>query len=247
MPYDLTRSYFDRQIQRPVATGQTVDSEGLVLRGLLEDGVEVVQPADAGAANYRIVGFSVSDNESIASDVVIESVTIPNTGAADETVQLSKTNLVGTAPAVEVMVKRADTGVVMTQQTLVGDVNATNEYFVDAATGLVTFDTADAGVAVTIQYRYNMTVLEARLKFFQRSVNNEAGAVFGEVSVGLAGEVYTLMYDAAVDWSDASVAPTSGAGGLVTDGGAGTAIPNAEVTHVPTAERPYLGLRFNCM
>lgn len=244
MAFDLTKSHFQLQLQKEVATGATVDREGILLASALESGVEKVSVAGA-AGSLQVVGFAVSDNEDIATTVARETVTIPNTGAADEVVQLSNTNIVGSGATVEVMVKRNDNGTVMTAQATVGAVDATNEFFVDPAAGTVTFDTADAGVSVDIQYRYNLTVLESRLRFFERNVNNQAGAIFNEVSVAMKGEIETYEYDASVDWSG-SVTPTTGAGGLLTDGGGGTDVSaKVVVIKVPSADSPTLGLRFD--
>lgn len=240
MPFDLKKSFFELQLQKPVATGSSVDTEGALLQSTLSsDGEEVVQLADA-SGSLNVVGFSVSDNEDIDTDVVVEEATVPDTGSSTETVELSKTNLVGSGSNVEILVKKAD-GTVLTQ---VDTTPTSGEYDVDESAGELTFHSDEAGDDVTIQYRYNMTVLEARLKFFERNVNNQAGAIFNEVSVAMSGEIYTTEYDASVDWAG-SVTPTTGADGQVVDGGGGTDISSSvTIIKTPTADDPHLGLRF---
>jgi hypothetical protein len=88
-----------------------------------------------------------------------------------------------------------------------------------------------------------LTVAEARLKFFQRNINNEAGALFGQVGVGHGhGEIFTDQFDAAEDWATASD-PSSGAAGQVVEGGSGSNL--GRVISVPNVNNPLLGLNFD--
>ena len=96
-----------------------------------------------------------------------------------------------------------------------------------------------------VTYRYNLTVSEARLQFFQRNINNEAGALFGQVGCGHGhGEIFTDQYDATIDWATVAVgAIHSAAAGTVSETG-GTAL-DARVISVPNVNNPLLGLAFN--
>jgi hypothetical protein len=115
-------------------------------------------------------------------------------------------------------------------------------------TGLLTFHADDAGEPIVSTYRYNLTVAESRLVFFQRNINNEAGALFGQLGVGHGhGEIYTDQFDATVDWVSivgASGQILSAALGTVSAGGTGT-ILDARVISVPNVNNPLLGLAFN--
>lgn len=244
MPYDLKRSHFSMTLQKNVATGQVVDREGAVLRSVLDAGEERVQLADAGASTYSIAGFSISDNETIGIIPVVEDVTVP-AAPGPFTVQLSRTSIVGTAPNSSVRVQVVG-GSDLTE--VAGAPSATE--FQPSATGLLTFNTAEAGAALRVWYRANLTVSESRQIFFQRNINNDAGAIFNTVAVGGGtGEIFTAEYDTDVDWTTAppggASAILTGAGGILTIGGGGTALPGGKVVHVPDVDQPFLGVAFN--
>jgi len=245
VPYNLKKSHFSLTLQKDVATGQVVDREGVVLRSVLEAGEEKVQKADAGASNYRIAGFAISDNETIGVIPVVESLTIP-ASPGPYTVQLAHTSLVGTAPnsSVRVMVVGGS------DLTEVAGAPAAGEFQPNVATGVLTFNVAQAGASIMVWYRANLTVAQSRLRYYQRSVNNQAGAVFNTVAVGGGnGEIFTAEYDTNVDWSTAWPGGTAniltGADGILTIGGGGTALPGGSVVHVPNVDEPYLGVAFN--
>lgn len=245
MPYDLKLSHFSMSLQKYVSAGNVVDREGVVLRSVLEAGEERVQKADAGAANYRIAGFAISDNETIGIIPVVEDFTVP-AAPGPYTVQLGYTSLVGTAPNSSVRVMEIGGS----DLTEVAGAPAATQFQPNVATGVLTFNVAQAGISIRVWYRANLTVAEARLRFFQRNVNNEAGALFNTVVVGGgSGEIYTAEYDTNVDWSTAWPGGTAdiltGADGILTIGGGGTAIPGAKVVHVPDVDQPYLGISFN--
>jgi hypothetical protein len=245
MPYDLKLSHFSLSLQKDVASGQVVDREGVVLRSVLEAGQEKVQKADGSAATYEIAGFAISDNETIGIIPAVEDFTIP-AAPGPYTVQLAHTSLVGTAPNSSVRVMEIGGS----DWTEVAGAPAATEFQPVVTTGVITFNVADAGKSVRIWYRANLTVAEARLRFFQRNINNDAGAIFNTVVVGMgAGEIYTAEYDTNVDWSTAVPGSTgvitSGADGILTIGGSGTAIPGARCIHVPDIDQPYLGIAFS--
>jgi hypothetical protein len=245
MPYDLKRSHFSLTLQKDVASGQVVDREGVLLRSVLEGGNEKVQKADAVAATYALGGFAISDNETIGIIPVVEDLTIP-AAPGPFTVQLSRTSLVGTAPNSSVRVQLVG-GADLTE---VAGAPAAAQFQPTVATGVLTFNTAQAGAAIRVWYRANLTVAESRLMFFQRNINNDAGAIFNTVAVGGGvGEIFTAEYDTNVDWSTAIPGSTgvitSGPDGILTIGGAGTPLPGGKVVHVPDVDQPYLGVAFN--
>ncbi len=245
MPYDLNRSHFSLTLQKNVASGQVVDREGVVLRGVLEAGEEKVQKADASASNYRLMGFAISDNETVGIIPVVESLTIP-AAPGPFTVQLQHTSLVGAAPNSSVRVQIVG-GADLTEVS--GSPSAT-EFQPTVATGLLTFNTAEAGSAILVWYRANLTVAQARQRFFQRNINNDAGAIFNTVAVGGGnGEIFTAEFDTNVDWSTAWPGGTddilTGVDGILTIGGGGTALGGGNVVHVPNVDQPFLGVSFN--
>lgn len=245
MPYDLKLSHFSMSLQKYVSAGNTVDREGVVLRSVLEAGEERVQKADGSAATYQIAGFAISDNETIGIIPAVEDFTIP-AAPGPYTVQLAHTSLVGTAPNSSVRVNNITAAADMTE---VAGAPAATQFQPNVTTGVLTFNSAEAGNSIRVWYRANLTVAEARLRFFQRNVNNEAGAIFNTVVVGGgSGEIYTAEYDTNVDWTTAYPGANpilTGPDGILTIGGSGTAIPGAKVIHVPNVDNPYLGIAFN--
>jgi hypothetical protein len=254
MAYDLLHTFSTTTLQKPVVTGQSVDREGVLLRGVLDGGVEAVQKADGSANTYQLVGFAISDNQSISIMAQVETATIPASGTY--TIQLSNSNLVGTgggSTANQIYIIRNSTGVAFVQDNaaVTPTVSTANHYALTSTlasggtlTGLITFNSADAGVAVTITYRYNLTVAQAQQRFFQRNINNQAGAVFNTVAVLTGvGEIWTYEYDASLAWT-AGTAITSGADGILTQGGSGTTVP-AHVIHVPDTTNSALGVAFS--
>lgn len=246
MPYDLKRTHFSLSLQKDVATGQVIDREGVVLRSVLEAGEEKVQKADGGAATYAIAGFAVSDNETIGIIPVVEDFTVP-AAPGPYTVQLAHTSIVGPA-APNSSVRVMEVG--GSDLTEVAGAPGAAQFQPNLTTGVLTFNVAQAGISIRVWYRANLTVAEARLRYFQRNINNDAGVLFSTVVVGTGtGEIYTAEYDTNDDWSTGYPAAANpvltGADGILTLAGSGTAIPGAKVIHVPDLDQPYLGIAFN--
>lgn len=244
MPYDLNRTHFSLSLQKDVTAGNVVDREGVVLQSLLEGGVDKVQKADASSSSLAIAGFAVSDNETIGVIPVVEDFTIP-ASPGPFTVQLSRTSIVGPAvPNSSIRIERQDTGADLTEASSGPN---SGEFLPVLTSGLVTFNTAQAGLAIRVWYRANLTVAESRQIHFQRNINNDAGAIFNTVVVGGGtGEIWTAEYDTNVDWEGvAAGAITTGADGILTTGGSGTVIPGGKVVHVPDTDNAFLGISFN--
>jgi len=239
--YDLKRTHYSLPLQKDVAAGEVVDREGVVLQAVLEGGEERVKKADASAADLVICGFAVSDNEAIGIIPVVEDHTIP-AAPGPYTVQLDHTSLVGTAPNSSVRVLDVTGAADLTE---VAGAPAAGQFQPNVATGVLTFEATQAGHSIRVFYRANLTVAESRLRFHQRNINNEAGAIFNTVVVGAGvGELWTAEYDTNVDWSSGNPI-LSGADGILTIGGGGTAIPGSRVIHVPTPDLPFLGIAFS--
>jgi hypothetical protein len=240
MSYDLKRSHFSIILEREVSPGSVITEEGVVLVAVLDPatGTEKVQ-ASAGASDEIVAGFAVRDNADNATTSEVEEGTIPTAPNA-LTIQLSNNNLVGTAPNTQIRVVASTTGAL----TQVAGTPASGQVQVADTTGLLTFHSDEEGQDVVVTYRYNLTVAEARLKFFQRNINNEAGALFSQVGVGHGhGEVYTDQFNSTVAW-DVGTAITSGAAGILTQGGNG-AVLDARVISVPNVNNPLLGINFD--
>ena len=244
MGYDLKRSHFSLVLEKVVQAGQVITEEGVLLYAALDaaTGVEVVLPSDENAG--VIAGFAIRDNADHATTSEVESVTVPAT--APYQVQLRNNNLVASTPADGSTAQLSailDDGT--TQMTNANDSSGgANSVGVDDVTGLLDFDVARAGETIVVTYRYNLTVAESRLKFFQRNINNEASTLFGQVGVGMGhGEIFTDQFDATIEWSTSPVI-ASGAGGTLTVGGSG-AVLDGRVISVPNVNNPLLGVAFN--
>jgi hypothetical protein len=249
MAYDLLHTFSTTTLQKPVTPGFTVTEEGTLLQAVLSGGVECVQLATANTG-LALCGFAISDNQSISIMPAVETGTIPLTGPY--TIQLSNNNLVGTVGTVQMRVVDNAGAITFSQQT---DANTTLYWFVTPSTGLVTFNSNQAGVSVTMTYRYNVTVAQAQQKYFQRNINNQAGAVFNTVAV-LAGigEIWTSEFDATSNWAASNIAAiySSGTVALSTAGvvsltnSTATQLPaTTRVVHIPDTTSPFLGLAFN--
>jgi hypothetical protein len=238
--FDLIKTHFSLTLEKQVATAQTVNPEGVLLTSLLEGGEERVAMT-TGAGTDVPCGFAISDNQTISTDVAVEEIVVP--AAVPYTVQLEHTDPVGAGATKEVRVYN-DTAAaeVGTQVATAGAVSAGDEFFL-SPTGLLTVHSSTAGDSMTVYYRYNMTVAEAVQKYYDRSVNNQASAIFNQVGVGGGtGEIYTSEFVMSEDWS-AGTTIYSGANGQVTlSAGGADMSTQLRVIHVPSVEDPFLGL-----
>jgi len=229
----LNRSKPIEHVERLIATGVTVGAEGVPLISTLENGEEKVTPA-TGAGGEIFVGFSWMHNITPTVASKVETITVPGTGETQE-VYLQRNNIVATQISI---MKGA------TQLTEVGGAPAADQYNCDDATGKLTFNVAEgnAGDELVVTYRYSPTTLEVEATWKHPHVNiNPAFAFLGSLGVITMGEIFTDQFDASVDWSAAGAAITLGAG-ILDVGGAVTI--DGHVTHVPTADNPYLGIKY---
>ncbi len=245
MSYDLKRSHFSLILEKEVVTGQEINEEGVLLVALLDaaTGTEKVQ-ASTGTGADVVAGFAIRDNADNATTSTVEELTVPTSPAA-LTVTLKNNNLVASTPGdgstsqLRVVMGNGD---VLTVSD--GASGGAGDVGNEPATGVLSFNAAEEGEDFTATYRYNLTVAESRQLFFQRNINNEAGALFGQTGVGQGhGEVFTDQFDSTLDWG-AGTAITSGAGGQLTQGGSG-AVLDARVISVPNVNNPLLGIAFD--
>lgn len=228
---DLNHCRIEASKEIPIVPAYTVVEEGLALISIISGGVEKVR-LSAGAGVGRFAGFSYGETLTPITKSYVETRTIP--AASTYTITLAKNNLV----ASNIFVYDNTDGAAMAEDTL-----ANGKFECVDATGILTFHSSDAGHSVTITYRYTPTATELtaedKLLFTAQSANE----VLSSVGVIMAGEVFTDKFDAAVDWSTATDIE-AGTSGIVTAGGSTIDIPNCKVIYVPTADYPFLGLRF---
>lgn len=223
MAVDIKKTYYGWTDTSPIALGHTVSIEGQALMGVIEDGVEKVLPTSGSVGT--VVGFARFRQLSFAVDAIVESgLVVPH--AAPFTVELSKQNLL----AGQWLIK-ADDGLAWAVAPVVDEVH-----------GIVTFDGADKDRGFSINYRYEMTVSEAKNKYYEAPVNHPDANIFMQVGVGKGkSRIYTLHYDASVDWTTAT--PKAGEAGILA--ARGLDIAGARVIQVPSQFDPFLGIEVN--
>ncbi len=244
MSYDLKRSHFSVILERKVSTGSVIVEEGVLLVAVLDPatGEETVELA-AGGGSEVPAGFAIRDNADNATTSAVEDDTIPASGTLE--VQLDNNNLVATTPGDGSTAQLRCVASTSGALTLVdGASPSAGEVGLEPVTGLMTFEATQAGEDIETTYRYNLTVAESRLKFFQRNINNESGALFGQTGVGHGhGEIFTDQFDATDNWGAAAAEVHSAAAGqLATTGGVRL---DARIISVPNVNNPLLGVAFD--
>jgi len=241
MSYDLKRSHFSLVLEKSVLAGAVITEEGVLLQSTLDaaTGTEVVSMA-TNTASLQIAGFAIRDNADNATAAEVEALGVVPAGLV---MQLANNNIVsGATTGVTTNIQVMADGISLTRAN--AGAPAAGSVGIDPVAGVLTFNVAELADDIVVTYTYNLTVAEARLKFFQRNINNEASTLFGSVGVGQGhGEVYTDQFDATVDWSTAGQAIHSGDAGTLTGSG-GTAI-DARVVSVPNVNNPLLGVSFD--
>lgn len=233
--YDTKRTHGTQSLEKSVATGVTIANEGSILVAAEESGSQVAN-LSAGASNETILGFSMIDNYTPATRTVVETGSIPS-APGPYTISLSNSNLV----AGQIRIYDNTNATDLTE----GNPSNPGEYSVVDSTGVVTLNAAEADDDITVYYKYNLTVNDSIMLYGERHSNAGASAFLEQVTViAGAGEIYTDQYDVSVSYSGlAAGALKSGANGLFTTSGSGTAF--GVVIHAPTPDLPMLGVAFN--
>jgi len=227
----IGKSKVFRSQEFPVATGQTIGAEGLALIQVIQGGVEKVGLSASGAGEV-FMGISYGEVFTPATKSKVETLSI---AAAGTTLTLQKAVLTNT----QVFVYDNTASVALA----IGNPANLNEYSVNDT--LLTFNAGKAGHSMTITYRYAPTAAELIAQDNVRITSFSSTDYIGSIGCIQQGEVYTDMFDASKDWSTATGVETGNNGIFDINGGAGTLIANAVITHVPNAEYPFLGIRLN--
>lgn len=220
-------------VTRSVTPGASITAEGQILKSVLTQGQETLQPA-TGAAGEVLVGFAIQRNLRPSTKVVVETlaVNVANGG----TVTLSHSNLVSST--LRVQAKGEDVAAGTTGST----------YSVNLTSGVVTFNAATTA-SVTFTYVYNLTATEADILFKNAPIGSNASSVWGTATAAVGfGEITTDQFDTTKDYTTVTAttnALTAGAAGIITVGGNGTVIPGGRVIKTPTSDDPLLTIGFN--
>lgn len=235
---DTMRTFFNRIIEKNVATGQTINEEGRCLIRVSENGEEHVRESTGNAQVDVWFGVSLMDTMSVTTWALVEDATVP-AAPGPYTVTLARNNLYGNIAAPAVRVYDATAAADLTEVAIAP---AGGQFLVDYVNGIVTFNVAEAGHTLVIYYRYNMTVAERNARFQERHVNNGAAAAFMQVTCGTGpGEVYTTEYDTSQDYDAAGTVVYTGANGRFTADNTSN-VQVGRTIKSPTPEDPMLGI-----
>jgi len=237
MAYNLEHSDFLFPNEKFLATGATVSAEGCLLVRVFQNGQEVVQQS-AGVGGELVVGFSSSTRLYIGQDVqIFNPVVVPSVAPYT----------ISTQPMIQAGQEQVQNLTTLVYYTNVSPaVPTAGQYSVNETTGVFTFAAADAGATLQILIKFNLTVQQARTQNREGFLfNARAFETYGKVGVIQGkGYIYTDQFDVSQNYSTGTL--TTGAGGIVTIGGGGTALPaSVRVIALPTLDLPFLGLEFN--
>ena len=228
----LNASHPIRIVERPIATGSTIGAEGIPLIQAIENGEEHVLPSTTGGSDI-FVGFSYAHN--IVPTVLsrVEAHTVP--AVSPYTVQLERNNVVA---GQIIWYEAADLSSTYTEA---GSASSGVFAVVDA-TGVMTFHSDEAGVAILAVYRYSPTTLEVSMEMPHLNINiNPAFAYVNNMGVIVGGEVYTDQFDGSYDWTNN---PANVYLGTAILAGSGSILIGGRVIHAPDVDNPFLGVSF---
>ncbi len=214
-----------------IATGYTVDQEGMALVQMFENSIEKCIPATGGAGEV-FLGFSYHETRTPLVKSKVETVVCPVSGPY--TVTLSFAPLAG-----QLFIINEDG----TVQAAGAPANV-NEYSI--LNNVVTFHSGQAGKAETFTYRYSPTVKDLMFNDKVSTTTWASPQAISSTGVIQSGTVYTDLFDAGINWN-AATAVKLDAGGLVTDQTGGGTTINAVIVNFPNEELPFLGLRFSAI
>lgn len=208
----------------PVASGSTIDAEGMALVASTAAGV-LGAKASAGSSGEVFLGVAISQQMSLLKASKTEAFVQPAGGI----LTLAFTPSSGT---VAVYSKTSSAVIALTTgYTISGKV--------------ITMNAATLGHDIEVTYNYVPNANQARALQGDIYPGGPAGAALGQIGVIRNGIVYTDQFDTTVDWNAANPVVKTAANGQFTIGGSGATLSNVSVLAAPTAGFPYLGLLLN--
>lgn len=246
--YDLSRGIVETKRMYPLAAGTNIAEEGSLL--IQSAGTSTVEAAVCtGVADEIPLGMALLSFIKGKTFTKYQEGVVP--AVAPLTFQLARNNIIDVGGGVaEAAVYNVTTPGYLT--VIAPGAPGAAEVAIDTATGILTFNAAEAGIDFWIRYRYNMTVVEKDDLIRSSHVNRGADEQFESVSVAIGRcRVYTTMFDTRGEWelllqSGAANSPCLGADGLwstITLVAAATAF--GRVISLPTVDDPMLGIEYN--
>ena len=210
-----------------VATGVTINAEGIALMQVMENGVEKCAPASGTSGTF--VGFSYAQvfTEAVRSEV--KEYKLDSSGI--HVIELAHEPITG-------QINVYDT--VAGSSLSSGDPSSSPGTFAISGRNL-TVNVADPTLLV-VTMRFSPSLVEAFYDGGIASTPLSATDVIGSIGVIQAGEVYTNMFDASIDWR--SVSSVKAKDGLLSNTGIDT---NCKIIEIPSVDSPYLGVRFSTL
>lgn len=228
------------QVERPVAAGVDNIEEGALLCAVIEDGVEKVTVKATVDGSEKIAGFAITPYQLPTSAVAKEQFVVPSAGSL--IFNLRNSRVIADSELASV-VGGSDLTV---DETNFSATPPTGTVKVDLVGGRIKFAAGDAGKVVNFLYRHELTVVQARQRYQERSINNRdlVGAL---QQVGVAKgyvEMATDQFDTSINFA-AATSLKIGDNGLISDqSGAGAEINQGRVLALPdltdTAQGAYL-------
>lgn len=221
MSLTLTLSKINDSIDMIQAPGAVIRAEGLALVRQADAQADGVLPS-TGQDTDIFVGFALAGTSAApfaeAMTNKVEKFVVGTTGV----VTLARTPVTG-----QVAVFDDTTKLPVASPTVSGN----------RVTGLT------AGDEVTITYKFQLTVEEARALFGDVESGGYSGDYIGQIGVAKRGQIFTAEIDASVNWAAATEVRLAAGGQLTDQTGAGLPI-RATIIAVPNVEYPFLGLDF---
>lgn len=218
-------SYTNRSKDMPLAVNAILSADGQCLSGNMVNGVYGVD-VTAGVATDSVVGFLMAQTSAVpflpSTAVKVETLVADGTGK----VVLAATPVTGTVGEFDITANAA-----VAAPTVVGN---------------TVTDASTASHVVRVIYTIALTVNQAKSIAGDVQPGGYSGNVVGTVAVAQQGVIYTDQFDTAVDWSDVTNVPTTGANGKIVAGGTGVGL-NAKVIALPTTDIPFLGLQYDTL
>jgi hypothetical protein len=227
---DKQRSLFEIIREKVVAAGQSITREGSLLVRVNQGGHEAVRMSTGTGADVPI-GVALTDTTALPQRANMENVIVPAGGVAPFNAALHFGGIIASS----YILTNAGTPLVE---------GGGSDYTIDLTSGVITFtaayQAANPGDTILVSYQFAMTVALLDQLGGQRNINNQGGAQFGSVSVGMGKlDFYTMCYATARQYA-VNDALLSGANGEWTNAAGGTAA--GRVTKTPSVGDPWLGI-----
>jgi hypothetical protein len=232
------------QVERSTGAGVEIPNEGVMLHEYVENGLSVVGIKAVVDGSEKLAGVAILPYMLPSQTTAQEQYTVPSSGSL--IVNLRNQQLVSDSERAAV----PGSSDLTIDETAFSATPPTGTVKVDLAGGRLKFAAGNAGAVVNFIYAYNLTVQQARLRFYERSINNrDLVAQLGLVGVAKGYiELSTDQFNSALDWTTGA-AITLGDNGQLTQGGAGPVIPQGKVLVAPDLTFTVQGamLRFSAL